>query len=73
MDINDVNRQKISLDAFIELNDRINKVIYEECNEYKLWNGYRLSTIYDSTIELPNTELLRNEFGYAKISTLMYL
>lgn len=27
------------------LNDRINKVIYEKCNEYELWNGYRLDAI----------------------------
>ena len=60
------NRQKISPDAFIQLNDKINEVIYEECNEYKLWNGYRLSAIDGSIIELPNTELLREEFGFAK-------
>ncbi|MEA5009814.1 IS4 family transposase [Clostridium tyrobutyricum] len=60
------NRQKISPNAFIELNDKIVEVIYEECNEYELWNGYRLSAIDGTTIELPNTELLRNEFGYAK-------
>lgn len=60
------NRQKISPKVFVDLNDRINKVIYEECNEYKLWNGYRLSAIDGTSVELPNTELLRNEFGYAK-------
>ena len=31
------NRQKISPNAFIELNDRILDVIYKECDEYKLW------------------------------------
>lgn len=60
------NRQKINPNAFIELNDRINKVIYEECNEYKLWNGYRLSSIDGSILELPNTKLLRDEFGYSE-------
>ncbi|MCY6355852.1 IS4 family transposase, partial [Clostridium sp. ZS2-4] len=60
------NRQKINPKAFVELNNRINQIIYEECNEYELWNGYRLSAIDGTTIELPNTELLRNEFGYAK-------
>ena len=60
------NRQKIYPKVFIELNDRINKVIYEECDEYELWNGYRLSAIDGTSIELPNTELLRNEFGHAK-------
>ena len=52
-------RQKIEPKAFIELNDRINKVIYEECNEYELWNGYRVSAIDGSVLEIPNTESLR--------------
>ena len=60
------NRQKISPNAFIELNDGIIDVIYNECDEYSLWNGYRLSAIDGTTLELPNTEILRNEFGYAK-------
>jgi hypothetical protein len=60
------NRQKIHPQVFIDLNNRINEVIYNECKEYELWNGYRLSAIDGTTVELPNTELLRNEFGYAK-------
>lgn len=60
------NRQKINPDAFIQLNDRIVEVIYNESDDYKLWNGYRLSAIDGTTVELPNTEILRNEFGYAK-------
>ena len=59
-------RQKIEPKAFIELNDRINKVIYEECSTYELWNGYRLSAIDGSILEIPNTETLRTEFGYAE-------
>lgn len=59
-------RQKIEPKAFIELNDRINEVIYEECNTYELWNGYRLSAIDGSILEIPNTETLRTEFGYAE-------
>jgi len=57
-------RNKIDPKAFIELNDAINEVIYETHNEYKLWNGYRVSAIDGSIIEIPNTELLRNEYGY---------
>lgn len=57
-------RQRINPKAFIELNDRINEVIYKECNEFKLWNGYRLSAIDGSTLEIPDTQNLRNEFGY---------
>ena len=58
-------RKKIEPKAFIELNDRINKVVYEEFNEYELWNGYRLSAIDGTVLDLPNTELLREQFGYA--------
>jgi hypothetical protein len=57
------NRQKIDPKAFIELNDRIIKVIYDECDEYELWNGYRLTAVDGSIIELPNTEELREVFG----------
>jgi hypothetical protein len=60
------NRQKISSEAFIDLNDTLIDVIYEQNNEYKLWNGFRLSAIDGTTIELPNTELLRNKFAFAK-------
>jgi len=59
-------RNKIDPKAFIELNDAINEVIYESNNEYRLWNGYRISAIDGSIIEIPNTETLRNEFGYIK-------
>ncbi|WP_333861105.1 transposase [Clostridium sp.] len=44
------NRQKISPNAFIELNDGIIDVIYNECDEYSLWNGYRLSAIDRTTL-----------------------
>ena len=60
------NRQKIDPKAFIELNDRIIKVIYDECDEYELWNGYRLTAVDGSIIELPNTEELRDAFGCSK-------
>ncbi|WP_143756592.1 IS4 family transposase [Clostridium pasteurianum] len=50
----------------MELNNAIIDVIYTECAELKLWNKYRVCAIDGTTIELPNTELLRNEFGYAK-------
>lgn len=59
-------RTKIKPKAFIELNDTINEVIYKTHDEYKLWNGYRVSAIDGSIIELPDTELLRNEYGYVE-------
>ena len=57
-------RQKIEPKVFIELNDKANEIVYEAGYEYKLWNGYRLTAIDGSVIEIPNTELLREEFGY---------
>lgn len=57
-------RQKIEPKAFIELNDKVNEIVYSGDYEYELWNGYRLSAIDGSVIELPNTELLKKEFGY---------
>jgi len=60
-------RQKIKPEAFIALNDGLlNRVIYEDINEYKVWNGYRLSAIDASVLELPNTEQLREDFGYVE-------
>lgn len=57
-------RQKIDPKAFIELNNKVNEIVYSGEYEYKLWNGYRLSAIDGSVIELPNTQLLKEEFGY---------
>lgn len=57
-------RQKIEPKVFIELNDKANEIIYGGSYGYELWNGYRLSAIDGSVIELPNTELLKKEFGY---------
>ena len=57
-------RQKIEPKIFIELNDKVNEIVYEGGYGYELWNGYRLTAIDGSVIELPNTELLREEFGY---------
>lgn len=56
-------RKKIKPEAFIELNDKIIEFIYKECEDLELWNGYRLSAIDGTVLEIPNTELLRNEFG----------
>ncbi len=57
-------RQKIEPKAFMELNDKINEIVYKDEFEYKLWNGHRLSAIDGSVIKLPDTALLREYFGY---------
>lgn len=59
-------RKKIDPGAFIELNNKITEFIYKECNDLELWNGYRLSAIDGTVLEIPNTELLRSEFGSGK-------
>lgn len=60
------DRLKISPHAFIELNDAIIKTIYDEDGEFKLWNGYRLSAIDASVIEIPNTESTQEDWGYCQ-------
>jgi len=61
-------RQKIKPEIFMKLNDDINKIIYQEADDdgYKTWNGYRLSAIDGSVMEIPDTKELREEYGYIK-------
>lgn len=58
-------RQKITPEAFIELNDAIMDVIYVKNSEYKLWNGFRVLAVDGSVLEIPDTELLREIYGCA--------
>lgn len=44
-----------------------NELIYQEVEDgYETWNGYRLSAIDGSIIEMPDTEELRKEYGFIK-------
>ncbi len=56
-------RQKIDPKAFIELNDQTVRIFYDGYNKLKLWNGYRLSAIDGTVLEIPDTHLLRETFG----------
>ena len=58
-------RRKISPTAFIKLADAIMSWYYGD-DDYKTFNGYRLSAIDGSLLELNNSEPLRNAFGYAE-------
>jgi len=58
-------RQKISPTAFIKLADAIMSWYYGD-DDYKTFNGYRLSAIDGLLLELNNSERLRNAFGYAE-------
>lgn len=58
-------RQKILPEAFIILHEELIKTVYT-ATDLKLYKGYRLCAIDGSTLELQNTEELRNVFGYAE-------
>jgi hypothetical protein len=62
-------RQKISPSAFIKLADAIMEWFYRD-NDFKTFKGYRLCAIDASTLELNNSERLRNAFGYAEGKTV---
>ena len=55
-------RQKFSEQAFIRLDERLVEEFYTE-NTYKTWKGYRLMGIDGSTVQLPWSEELFEEFG----------
>ena len=62
-------RLKISPKAFITMNDTIISWFYGD-DDFKTFNGYRLSAIDGSTLEINNSERLRNAFGYAEGKTV---
>jgi hypothetical protein len=59
-------RNKIKPEAFIQLNDAIINGMYNDVEDLELWNGYRLSAIDGTVLEIPNTKVLRKEFGTSK-------
>ena len=62
-------RQKISPTAFIKMADAIIAWYYGD-DDFKTFNGYRLSAIDGSILEINNSERLRNAFGYAEGKTV---
>jgi hypothetical protein len=58
-------RQKILPEAFIILHEELIKTVYT-ATDLNLYKGYRVSAIDGSTVELQNTEELRNVFGYSE-------
>ena len=60
-------REKIDPKALKEINQYLVDTVYDKCDNLELWDGkYRLSAIDGSVFEIPDTKLLRNEFGIAK-------
>ena len=62
-------RLKISPKAFIKMADNIIAWYYGD-DDFKTFNGYRLSAIDGSILELNNSERLRNAFGFAEGKTV---
>lgn len=60
-------RQKISPRAFIILFQAVIRQFYED--DFKTYRGFRLSAIDGTTMELQNTEALREAYGYAENTT----
>jgi hypothetical protein len=60
-------RQKIKPEIFIEMNNYLCRMAYQEAEDgYERWNGYRLSAIDGSVLQLPDTIELREAFGCIK-------
>jgi hypothetical protein len=57
-------RQKLSPEAFKILNNGFVQKYYED-NDYKKYKGFRLLAVDGSSIEVPNTEELREYYGCA--------
>jgi hypothetical protein len=57
-------RKKLSEQTFIVLNERLVEEFYSD-NTYRTWKGYRLVGVDGSTVQLPESEEIRQEFGGA--------
>jgi hypothetical protein len=55
-------RQKLSEQTFCRLGERLVDEFYTD-NTYTTWHGYRLIGIDGSTVQLPDSEAIRQEFG----------
>ncbi|WP_153738766.1 IS4 family transposase [Aquibacillus halophilus] len=58
-------RRKVSPTAFRKLSHAVVQWFYDD-DSFKTFHGYRLCAIDGSIVELPNTEGLRNHFGYVQ-------
>jgi hypothetical protein len=55
-------RQKLSDQTFCRLNERLVDEFYTD-NTYTTWQGYRLIGVDGSTVQLPESDEIRREFG----------
>ena len=58
-------RENIKHEVFIDLNDAVVHKFETEDGEIETYHGYRLFGVDGSIIDLPNTEGLRERFGYS--------
>ena len=60
-------RNKISPEVFVHLNKTLIHQFYTDNEDsVKLWEGFRLLSVDGSSLRLPNTEALSNEYGQTK-------
>jgi hypothetical protein len=59
-------RKKLKHTAFIELSDIVQKEFYKS-DEVARWRGYRVIGVDGSTLELPNSEEIKANYGVFKI------
>jgi len=62
-------RKKISPDAFKIMDRKVVEWLYSNENNYKTYKGYRLSAIDGTVLELNNSKILREEYGYVENKT----
>lgn len=56
------SRMKLKPEAFVMINDTLTKEFYKS-NDEKKWKGFRLFAVDGSTLQLPNSEDIIQEFG----------
>jgi len=62
-------REMIKHEAFIDLNDLFVQKFEKEDGEIATYRGYRLFSADGTIIDLPNTQVLREHFGYSSNGT----
>ena len=63
------SRENIKHEAFIDLNDLLVRKFEKEDGDISTYRGYRLFSTDGTLIDLPNTPLLRDRFGYSSNGT----
>jgi len=62
-------RHKLSASAFVEMNDALVREYYKEGKSPKFFFGYLVAAIDGSTLQLPDSEEIRDKYGAATNNT----